>query len=197
MSRDPVLQLVVLAAGAASRFGAPKQLAVHDGRPMLQQVLGRAVELAGPAVIVVLGANAAAIAPLLSRSPASLVINRQWQEGIASSIRAGVARLPGSCDGAMLLLADQARVTTLDMQRLADVWRRQPQCIVAARYAGTIGVPAIFPRADFPALLQLRGDRGAQLLLRRNDARLVAVAMPNAAVDIDTPEDLQRAEPQA
>jgi molybdenum cofactor cytidylyltransferase len=196
MSRAPVLQLVVLAAGAATRFGTPKQLAMLEGRPLVQQVVSRAVELAGPLVTVVLGANAMEIAPLLGRSPASLVINRQWQEGLASSIRAGVKSLPGSCDGVMLLLADQVRVTTLDMQRLADMWRRQPQYIVAARYGGATGVPAIFPRSFFPALLQLRGDRGAQALLRRASERLVTVPLANAAVDIDTPEDLQQAAPE-
>jgi CTP:molybdopterin cytidylyltransferase MocA len=193
MSRAPVLQVIVLAAGASTRFGTPKQLATLEGHPLLQHVLSRAIQLAGSSVTVVLGANAAAIAPMLSRSPASVVINRQWQEGLASSIRAGVRSLPGSCDGALLLLADQVGVSTLDLQRLADAWRRQPQCIAAARYGGGLGVPAIFPRSDFAALLTLRGDRGAQALLRRSTDRLVAVEMPNAAQDVDTPEELQSA----
>jgi molybdenum cofactor cytidylyltransferase len=143
----------------------------------------------------VLGANAAQLAPLLSHSSASVVINRDWSEGMASSIRAGVARLPGSCGGVMLVLADQAAVTAEDLRRLAAAWRRQPGYIVAAQYGATMGAPAIFPSSMFRDLAELRGDRGAQVLFKRNPDRVVRVPMESAAVDIDTPEDLLRLEP--
>jgi CTP:molybdopterin cytidylyltransferase MocA len=186
------LHIVVLAAGGATRFGNLKQLALLDGRPLLAHVLGRAVAVAGSSVSVVIGARAAAIAPLVNRFNASLIINRDWTEGIASSIRLAVQRVPGASAGAMLLLADQLGVSSADLQQLADLWRRQPGCIAAARYGGTLGVPAIFPRALFGELLELRGDRGAQRLLRRYQARVVALQLPGAALDVDTPEDLQR-----
>jgi len=187
-----MLCAIVLAAGEGSRFGGAKQGALYNGEPMLRLVLQRAVELCGPASYVVLGAHAAEIAPVLGRSAATVVNNANWREGLASSIRAGIERLPGSCSGALLLLADQPAVTLSDLQRLADAWRRAPQFTVAAQYAGTVGVPAIFPRAEFGALLQLRGDRGAQQLLRRNPERLISVPVASAAVDVDTKEDLQR-----
>jgi molybdenum cofactor cytidylyltransferase len=192
MSRHGSLHIIVLAAGAATRFGRPKQLAVFAGRPLLMHVLGRAIEVAGSSVSVVIGANAAAIAPVLNRCNASVIVNRGWQEGIASSIRMAVQRLPGACDGAMLLLADQLGITAADLQHLADLWHRQPGSIVAARYGGGLGVPAIFPRALFADLIELRGDRGAQTLLRRHESRLVALQLPAAAQDVDTPEDLKR-----
>jgi molybdenum cofactor cytidylyltransferase len=175
-----------------TRFGRPKQLAVLDGRPLLMHVVGRALEVAGNAVSVVIGAHAASIAPVLNRCNASVVINRGWNEGIASSIRLAVQRLPGACDGAMLLLADQLGVTAADLKQLADLWQRQPDSVAAARYGGALGVPAIFPRALFTDLLELRGDRGAQTLLRRYESRLVALQMPGAAADVDTPDDLKR-----
>jgi molybdenum cofactor cytidylyltransferase len=190
MSRSAALHVIVLAAGAATRFGSPKQLARVDGQPLLAQVISRAIEVGGASTTVVIGAHAAEIAPVVNRSNVTLIINRQWQEGIGSSIRAAMERAPSGCDGAMLLLADQINVSAQDLRQLADVWRRQKQCIVAAQYAGALGVPAVFPRADFRALSELRGDRGAQALIRRNPERLVAVPMPNAALDIDTPEDL-------
>jgi molybdenum cofactor cytidylyltransferase len=143
-------------------------------------------------VTVVLGARAAELAPLLGHSPASVIINRDWAEGIASSIRAGIARLPSSCDGVLLMLADQAAVTADDLRRLAGAWRRQPLYIAASRYEATVGVPAIFPRADFPALAGLRGDRGARDILRRCADRVIGVELANAGIDIDTPEDLLR-----
>jgi CTP:molybdopterin cytidylyltransferase MocA len=192
---DSGLHAIVLAAGASVRFGSAKQLVRIAGRPMMHSVVTRAVEVAGNSVIVVLGAHAAELAPLLSHTPASIVINRDWREGLASSIRAGVARLPAACSGVMLLLADQAAVTTEDLRRLLGAWRRQPEYTAAAVYGGTVGVPAIFPRSSFADLGQLRGDVGARGLLQRNPDRLVRVAMESAAVDVDTPEDLLAIQP--
>jgi molybdenum cofactor cytidylyltransferase len=189
------LYSIVLAAGASTRFGSPKQLVRVDGRPLLHAVVTRAAEVTGNALIVVLGAGAGELAPLLRHSPGSVVINRQWREGLASSIRAGVARLPATCAGVLLVLADQAAVTSDDLRRLAGTWRRRPQYIAAALYAGTTGVPAVFPRTAFAELAALRGDSGARAVLRRTADRVVRVPMPSAELDLDTPEDLLRLAP--
>jgi molybdenum cofactor cytidylyltransferase len=184
------LHAIVLAAGAATRFGSAKQLVRIGDRPLLSLVAGRAAEVVGHALIVVLGARAAELAPLLKHSPGSVVVNRDWREGLASSIRAGIARLPSSCAGAMLVLADQACVTAEDLRRLAGAWRRQPLCVAAARYGATLGVPAIFPQHLFGELSELKGDSGARALLRRHADQLVKVPMASAAFDLDTPDDL-------
>jgi molybdenum cofactor cytidylyltransferase len=189
-AHTPSVHVIVLAAGASTRFGSPKQLVRLNGRPLLHLAVSRAVEVAGQAVTVVLGANAAELAPLLRHTPAAVVINREWAEGLGSSVRAGVARVPATADATLLILADQPAVTAQDLLRLVGTWRRQPQCIVAAHYAGTTGVPAIFPREDFPALCALRGDAGARALLKRGGERVVRVPLQSAAIDIDTPEDL-------
>lgn len=184
------LHAIVLAAGAATRFGSAKQLVRIGDRPLLSLVAGRTAEVVGHALIVVLGAHAAELAPLLKQSPGAVVVNRDWREGLASSIRAGVARLPSSCDAVMLVLADQARVTAEDLRRLAGAWRREPLCVVAASYGSTVGVPAIFPRHLFGELSELRGDSGARALVKRHADRVVKVRMPSAAFDLDTPDDL-------
>ncbi|HVN45194.1 MAG TPA: nucleotidyltransferase family protein [Steroidobacteraceae bacterium] len=184
------LYAVVLAAGASTRFGSAKQLVRVAGRPLLHTAVTRAAEVTGNALIVVLGSSAAELAPLLRHSPGSVVVNQDWREGLASSIRAGVARLPAACSAVLLLLADQAAVTTDDLRRLAGSWRKQPHHIAAALYGGGCGAPAIFPRSSFGALRELRGDTGARALLLRNPDRVVRVSMPSAAIDIDTPEDL-------
>lgn len=189
------LYAIVLAAGASTRFGSPKQLVRIGGRPLLHTVVTRAAEVTGNALIVVLGSGAAELAPLLKHSPGSVVVNRHWREGLASSIRTGVLRLPPTCSGVLLLLADQAAVTTDDLKRLAGTWRRRPQCIAAALYAGTAGAPAIFPRSTFSELAALRGDMGARAILRRSADRLVRVPMPAAELDLDTPEDLLALQP--
>lgn len=184
------LYAVVLAAGGSTRFGSPKQLVRLGGRPLLHTAVTRASEVTGNALIVVLGAHAAEFAPLLKHSPGTVVVNHEWREGLGSSIRAGIARLPPTCNGVMLVLADQAAVTAEDLKRLAGSWRKQPLYIAAALYSGTIGAPVIFPRSALRELAELRGDVGARVLLRRNTDRVVRVPMPSATVDVDTPEDL-------
>jgi molybdenum cofactor cytidylyltransferase len=184
------IHVVVLAAGASTRFGATKQLVRVNGRPLLHTVVSRAAELAGHSVTVVLGAHAGELAPLLKHSPAAVAVNREWAEGIASSIRTGVAHTPATADAILIMLADQAAVTTEDLRRLAGAWRRNPASITSAQYGGGVGVPAIFPRWCYRELNELRGDRGAQALLQRHIDRLVRLPMPSAELDIDRPEDL-------
>lgn len=197
MTTDATPHVLVLAAGAARRFGSPKQLVRVGGETLLQKAVGRATEVAGHAVTVVLGAHAAELTPLLRSSSATVLINRHWEEGLASSLRLGVAHLPGSTEAVMVTLADQAAVTTFDLKRLATAWRRQPDWVVAASYDGHTGVPAIFPRHAFPALQSLRGDVGARPVLSALADRCLRLPMPNAGIDIDTPEDLLKLEPAA
>lgn len=192
MSANTSIQVLVLAAGAATRFGSAKQLAPVNGVPMLRLALNRALSLAGAQVSVVLGAHAAEVAPVLGRLAVDVVVNRQWEEGMSSSIRAGIASVPGSVGGALLMLADQVGVGEGDLQRLCDTWRRNPNAIVAAQYGGGHGVPVLFPRSQFGLLRALRGERGARALLRGGGLGVIGVPMPSAAQDIDTREQLER-----
>jgi molybdenum cofactor cytidylyltransferase len=184
------LHVLVLAAGASTRLGQPKQLVKLGGRPALHIVVSNAVAVAGNAVTVVLGAQAREMTHLLAHSPASIVVNRHWEEGMASSLRFGIAALPPACDAALVLLGDQVGVTADDLKRLASAWRGEESMIAASVYAQRVGVPAIFPRLCFSELAELRGDYGARAVLERNGYRLVRVPMANAAIDLDTPEDL-------
>ena len=187
--------VLVLAAGASRRFGSPKQLVRVGGEALLQRAVGRATEVAGHAVTVVLGAHAAELTPLVRQSSASVAINRHWEEGLASSLRFGVSQLPGSTEAVLVTLADQAAITTFDLRRLVSAWRRQPDGVIAASYDSHTGVPAVFPSHAFPALLALRGDVGARPVLSQLADRVLRVPMPNAGIDIDTPEDLLKLQP--
>jgi len=182
--------VLVLAAGASTRLGQPKQLVRLGGRPALHIVVANAVALAGHAVTVVLGAHARELTHLFAHSPASVIVNRQWEEGMASSIRAGLAALPPACTAVLIVLGDQLALTADDLKRLANAWKQDDGTLVASVYGQRLGVPAIFPRICFPELAELRGDQGARGVLERNSYRVVRVAMPNAAVDLDTPADL-------
>jgi molybdenum cofactor cytidylyltransferase len=184
------LHVLVLAAGASKRLGQPKQLVKLGGRPALHLVVTNAVALTGNAVTVVVGANAREMTHLLAHSPASVIVNRSWEEGMASSLRFGLASLPPGCDAVLVLLGDQVGVTADDLKRLAAAWKGEESLIAAAVYDQHVGVPAIFPRLCFSELAELRGDHGARAVLERNSYRLVRVPMSNAAIDLDTPEDL-------
>lgn len=183
------LHALVLAAGASRRFGTVKQLARVGDEPMLLRTV-RCAAGAADRTWVVLGAHALELTSLVAQSPVTVCINPNWSEGLSGSIRAGIERLPASCDGVLLVLADQALVTAQDYTRLAQSWRGAPLSIAAARYGPGTGAPAIFPRRLFGKLLRLTGDAGARMLLREHADELLEVPMPNAGIDIDTPADL-------
>jgi molybdenum cofactor cytidylyltransferase len=184
------LHVVVLAAGASKRLGQPKQLVQIAGRPALQHVVSNAIAVAGSAVTVVLGSQAAAMTRLLQHSSVSVLINRQWEEGIGASIRCGIGSLSQGCDAVLLVLGDQVAVTASDLKRLVSAWNGQDSVIATSVYSGQLGVPAIFPHWCFGELMQLRGDQGAKAIINRYASRLAHVPMPNAALDVDTPEDV-------
>lgn len=191
-SGAPEFHVLVLAAGASTRLGSPKQLARVRGRPALQIVVEAATSVAGQSVTVVVGAHAGEIMPMLSRKGVSTVVNRRWDEGLGASIRAGIAALPSVCEAVLVVLGDQVAVTPDDLRRLAAAWKGQEGVIASAVYQGRPGVPAIFPRWCFQELSQIKGDQGAKHVIQRHASRLVQVPMGNAAVDLDTPEDLAR-----
>ncbi|MGB7740016.1 MAG: NTP transferase domain-containing protein [Steroidobacteraceae bacterium] len=190
------LHVMLLAAGSSSRFGSPKQLADVAGRPMLARTLDTVLQLERRhAVTVVLGANAERLEPLVRNAAANVAFNPDHARGMASSIRVGLAQAPFDARGALIALADQVAVTADDLRQLVSRWEQQPDRIVAAQYADTIGVPAIFPADLFRELAELQGDRGARVVLLRYPERVIGVPMPSAAQDIDTPEDLSVSAP--
>ena len=184
------LHVLVLAAGASKRLGQPKQLVRLGGRPALHIVVSAAVAVGGHAVTVVAGAHARELSHVLANTSASVVVNRHWEEGMGSSLRFGVNSLPPACEAVLVLLGDQVAVTPDDLRRLVSAWKGHDGTVAAAAYDRHVGVPAIFPRICFPDLAALRGDAGARGIIQKNEFRLVRVPMPNAAIDLDTPEDL-------
>jgi molybdenum cofactor cytidylyltransferase len=123
-----------------------------------------------------------------SQLRALVVTNSAWQSGISSSLERSLTALPADADAALITLADQALISTPDLKRLETKWRCNPGRCAAAEYAGQLGVPAIIPRKYWGAIRLLDGDIGARRVLR-SFPRIVAVALPNAAFDVDTAAD--------
>ena len=187
---------VVLAAGASRRFGSPKQLANYRGETLVARSVRLAYEAGAETVCVVLGYRAGLILRALQESDVSLigtstVRNPRWREGMGRSLACGVRALDQRARAVLVCLADQPLLETGDLVRLVQVWRASPRSVVASRYDGKPGVPALFPRSHFAALKSLSGDRGARVLLA-SSSNVLSVPMPRAAVDVDDPRDLER-----
>jgi CTP:molybdopterin cytidylyltransferase MocA len=188
------LACVLLAAGESQRLGTPKQLV----RRRMRSLILRAVDLASAvaaaqSVTIVLGAQALRLRALLRRNgaPARIVLNARWRDGLASSLQAGLTAVPDRAQAVLVLLVDQPNVDARALYRLIAAWRKRPVLPAAAWVGGRAGVPAILPRRFWPAVNRLHGDVGARALLREA-AELTLVDMPEAAFDVDTPEDLAR-----
>jgi len=138
----------------------------------------------------VLGAGALRLRSLLRRRALELTIvhNPAWRDGMAGSLRAGLAAVPRRTSGLLIILVDQPGITITDLSRLVGKWRRRPGRPAAAYYQGHPGVPAVIPRRLFGALHTIEGDTGARQVLGRTNG-LSLLAMPAAAIDIDTPGD--------
>jgi molybdenum cofactor cytidylyltransferase len=175
---------VVLAAGASSRLGEPKQLVTIAGETLLERAVRTAREAGCSPVVVVLGAAAEQIVEQCDLSDAVVVVNELWSEGMGSSVRLGVAAVQGA-DGVVLMTCDQPAVSAGHLRALMASGD-----VAGSAYAGRVGVPAYFPAAGFARLLELRGDRGAREMLRG----VAGVELPGGEVDVDTVEDLARAE---
>jgi molybdenum cofactor cytidylyltransferase len=200
----PRLAAVVLAAGGSSRLGSPKQLVSYQGRPLVARAAEAALMTGADPVVLVLGANAATVVTALSGIQVIAVVNPDWKSGMGTSVAIGVSAIVDRAPavGAVLLMvADQPLVGNAALGRLLERWtssngrsgsRGLHATIAAAAYAGTVGVPAVFGRAHFEALCSLPADAGAARLLRQAGAQVRRVAMPEAGVDVDTPNDLAR-----
>jgi len=192
------LGVIVLAAGRGARFGGPKQLAVLEGRPLISHVLA-AVAAARPRlalvddVVVVLGHHGAEVERVVRAEPnVRTVRNPDPSRGLASSLRVGLGAMRPAVDGALMVLADQPRLSPATIEAVADGWAAAGDALVVVpRYAADGGRnPALIDRRAWPLAETLRGDRGMSALLEADPSLALVVDVPGANPDVDTPADL-------
>jgi len=178
---------VILAAGASTRLGEPKQLVRLGEENLLERAVRAAREAACSPIVVVVGAESGRVLAESVLGDATTVINEEWKEGMASSVRWGVEVLrlgDEDLDGVVLMTCDQPAVTARHLVELT-----RSGAVNGSRYAGRNGVPAFFPLRNFQDLMSLQGDAGARALL----AEAASVELENGELDIDTPAELLRA----
>lgn len=179
-------------------MGAPKQLHDWDGQPLVRHAAGIALDAACGPVAVVLGANQPAIAPALAGLPVEIIHNPRWPEGMGASIHAGLnSNAAREAEGVILFLADQPRISPSFLRELQNQHIETGKPIIAARYADTVGVPAYFSRGTFGLLMALSPEQGCKKVIQNHMQDALLLDCPEAAIDIDTPEDYARFAPRA
>jgi len=184
--------IIILAAGSSSRLGRPKQLLDYKGKTLLQTVINEALETSCRPVITVLGANAKEIASQHQHDQVNFVINESWENGMASSIVAGLSAMiknNSEIESIIIAVADQAFIKMSNFNNLIEKQKETGKNIIASAYAETIGTPVLFKKRYFEALLSFKGTEGAKNILKQYPYDLETVVFEHGEIDIDTETD--------
>jgi molybdenum cofactor cytidylyltransferase len=196
MSSERKTACAVLAAGMGKRFGSTKQLAElgDAGQTLVQTALNAAVGSRSSYVLLTLGHDASKIVARLSLGRAQIVLNKEYETGIASSVRASVSNIPADSSAAIFMVADQPKVTSEILNQLIDSYhsslseqKSKTPKIFALSQSGEPRNPVLITSDLFPELLDLKGDVGAReiILSHRRDLKLIEVEDPAVFEDID------------
>ena len=189
------LAIIILAAGSSYRLGQPKQL-VPFGKSTLLSYQCQQALLVNNNVSCVFGFQAEVMEQEINGLAIKSIINSVWKKGLSSSIALGVEQLSKEVDGVMLLLVDQWRLTKADLDNLIITWQGQPEGIITASQNTALneltGPPVIFPRKFFTHLINNESSSGAKQLLNQYSNDVITVNLPEAFIDLDTPEQLRQ-----
>lgn len=184
--------VIILAAGSSSRLGRPKQLLPYNGKSLLENAVDVANDSIAEPVIVVLGANAEKLEKEIIEKKVHIEENKEWQEGMASSVRCGITalmRIGPSVDAAIIMVCDQPFVSPELLNELINQQKNTGKPIVTSQYENAIGPPALFYKTIFPELLKLKGDGGARKIIEQRKDDVSTVSFIKGSIDIDTEAD--------
>jgi len=180
---------IVLAAGEGRRFGSPKQLAVLDGRPLLEHALAGVIAAGLDRVVVVLGSHADRVLAGVDLQGAEPVRCERWSEGQAASLACGLEHLAERPPEAVVVaLGDQPGLAPAAIERVLGARGQAPA--VRATYGGAPGHPVVLEATLFPELRAATGEAGAREVLRTAGVRAVACDDLGGGADVDTPAHL-------
>lgn len=185
--------IILLAAGSSSRFGSPKQLAQNNGMTLIHHSVSEAIKVHSD-VIVVLGANIDIVKKEIENFPVQIVYNKDWEEGMSSSIRSGITALLNrnpSAEAAIIAVIDQPFLSSTIIADLIEKYEATKKPVVACAYKDVIGTPALFDKSFFQPLLELKGQSGAKKIISQNKNAVVTIPFHLGYIDIDTKEDYE------
>jgi molybdenum cofactor cytidylyltransferase len=191
----PNVAIILLAAGASTRMGVPKQLLTFQGRSLVNRAIESAIASVCKPVVVVLGANCQQIRAQINQTGVEVIENPEWKLGMSTSIKSGIISL-SKCleriDAVILAVCDQPFFSTEIINNLVAAYCSTGKPIVASHYAETIGVPALFSHKFFSELATLRETVGAKYLIEKHLSEVFCVPFPLGKIDIDTPQDYEQ-----
>jgi molybdenum cofactor cytidylyltransferase len=190
-----LVSAVILAAGTSSRMGKAKQLLPLGDSTVLAQTLARVHSAALHEIVLVLGASAEAIQPRLPSLPTlRIVLNPQYGQGIAGSLRTGLSALDPESAAALIILGDQPFIRPETLLRIVQEYHRSHPPIVIPTCQGKRGNPVLLDRSVFPEAHQLEGDVGFRALFARHLEEIVKVEVEDKGIllDLDDPADYER-----
>ncbi|HEX8919322.1 MAG TPA: nucleotidyltransferase family protein [Chloroflexota bacterium] len=197
MSRRSIAGLV-LASGMSRRYGSSNKLLVQlEGETVIARTVGAYLNSGLDRVVVVIGYQARKVSSALSALPVDIVLNRRYKEGQSRALVAGISALASSTDAVIIGVGDQPLLESHVISRIADTYRSTGKRLVAARYLGKRGNPALFDRTLFPELLTVEGDVGGRPVLERHRDEIEWIDFTDArlALDIDSQVDLKDIDP--
>jgi molybdenum cofactor cytidylyltransferase len=173
-------------------MGANKLLADLRGKPMVRWVAEAALGSTASPVLVVTGHQASEVQGALAGLDVVFVHNRDYAEGLSTSLKAGIAAVPPAVAGALVLLGDMPQLAPHHLEQLIAAARDAEDAVVVPVHAGKRGNPVLWPRARFAEMLRLEGDAGAKRLLTTHAASVREVELGTQAIflDVDTAEVL-------
>lgn len=192
---DKSIGIIILAAGASTRLGQPKQLLIYQEHSLIFNTLKVAVNSGCAPIVLVLGAYGDLIFSEVRNFPVKIVKNYDWEEGMNTSIKVGINTLKATQENVLatiLMVCDQPFVSTQIIQKIIDVYYLKGKAIVACTYAGTFGVPALFSAKFFPEMLNLKTPKGAKQIIKNYAHQVATVDFPKGEIDIDTFGDYER-----
>jgi molybdenum cofactor cytidylyltransferase len=195
--RAPRIAALVLAAGRSTRFGpSNKLLADLGGKPVVRRTVEHALASAARPVVVVTGHMADDVRRALAGLDIAVADSPAYRDGIAASLKAGLAALPPGLDGVLVVLGDMPGVTGVDIDRLiAGFAPKEGRAIVVPTFEGKRGNPVLFAASLIPEMREAEGDTGARHVIGQHAEEVAEVAVDTARifVDVDTPEALEQA----
>jgi molybdenum cofactor cytidylyltransferase len=191
-----MLSAIVLAAGMSTRMGQNKLLLDFRDKPLIAHAVDTLLAAAIDEIIVVLGHEAEKVRGKLQGKRVMLVQNPDYQEGLSTSVRAGVEAVSVQAEGIMIYLVDQPLLEPVDVNQLVRAFTRAKEVnknIVVPFFQGQRGNPVIFDSLYREAMLGVAGDVGCKGVIQRYPDKVFVVEMENDHVirDVDTVEEYE------